>query len=207
MKKSKYLILFAFFSLFTGCVSVPKESVSLSHELNAMIINSRKAHMELLDDNTALRIKQIDDFIQNEYTPDFIGNLVKTSGILDSIQRAPTYELKGIEILTFSQAAIPLIDERRTEMIKVVQGMDRIIRQNIEDHYLEMLNVNQSLTAHLSSAAEVVEIRQELQQKLNIPQDLVPMDKINKTMEDLIEAGGKAEKIPALLEDFKNSLK
>ena len=189
-----------------ACVSVPRESVLLSQELNAMIINSRKAHLELLEDNTELRLDQIEEFIQKEYTPDFIGNFVTTSGVLDSIQKAPTYAQKGMEILTFSQAAIPLIDERRTEMKEVVFGMDRIIRKNIDSHYQEMLNVNLALTAHLASAAEVVEIRQELQQRLNISQDLIPVDKINKTMEDLLDAGGKAEKLPGLLEKFRQSL-
>lgn len=206
MKLLKFILLPLAICFFYSCVSIPKESVALSQELNAMIMSSRKAHLELLDDNTSLRIKQVEDFIQKEYTPDFIENFVETSGVLDSIQKAPTYKLKGMEILTFSQAAIPLIDERRTQMIEVVRGMDRIIRQNIDEHYREMLNVNQALTAHLASAAEVVEIRKELQQKLNISQDLIPMDKINQTMEDLIKAGGKAEKIPDLLENFRNSL-
>lgn len=199
-------IFILFLGLMQGCVSVPKESVFLSQELNAMIRNSRKAHLELLEDNTELRLKQIEDFIQKEYTPDFIGTFVTTSGVLDSIQKAPTYAQKGMEILTFSQAAIPLIDERRTEMKEVVLGMDRIVKKNIEGHYQEILNVNQALTAQLSSAAEVVEIRKELQQRLNISQDLMPMDNINRTMEDLIDAGGKTEKLPELLEKFKQSL-
>jgi type III secretory pathway component EscV len=170
-------------------------------------MNSRKAHLELLDYVTSLQLAKIDHFIEKEYTPDFVENFMGNSGILNNIQNAQTNEEKGMEILEFAQAALPLINERRNQMADAAWSMNTIIRGNIEEHYQEMLNTNQALTAHLSSAAEVVEIRKNLQERSIIPSEIIPIDKMNTILENLLKHGTKAEDIPQLVEQFKKSLK
>lgn len=206
MAQLKVLLLGFTLFLVGSCASVPKESVALSRELESMINSSRRAHIEMLEYNTQLQLDKVDNFLNEKWIPDFTSSFVKESGILDNIENAPTNEKKGAEILEFAQAALPIIEERRSEMTSVIFQMNNLVKQKIEEHYREMLYVNQALTAHLSSAAEVNDIREQLRDRINIKENLVPVDKMNKILEDLIKSGAKAEKIPDLLQKFKESL-
>lgn len=191
----------------SSCISIPRESVELSAELTQMTMRSRQSHLELLDAYTMLRRDQAERFLEEEWIPTFTANFVQEANILNNIEDAPTPEAKGAEILEFAQAALPIINERRNSMFEVINGMDLIVRNRIDSHYQEMLNVNNSLTAHLESAAKVVEIRQQLQSKLKVNvEELIPLDKMNEIMEKLLKSGTQAEQIPALLEEFKNKI-
>lgn len=191
----------------TSCVTVPKASVELSSELTQMIVHARQSHLRLLDEYTALQKAKVDKFMEEEYIPSFTANFVRESGVLQNIQSASTDEKKGAEIIEFAQAAIPIIDERRSSMMKAVDEVDALIRRQVDAHYQEMLNVNQSLTAHLSSAAEVAETRQQLQRQLHVDvESLIPIDKVNQVMEKMLKAGAKAEDIPELINDFKDKV-
>jgi len=164
----------------SSCISIPRESVELSAELAQMTMRSRKSHLELLDAYTMLRRDQAERFLEEEYIPSFTANFVQEANILNNIEDAPTPEAKGAEI----------------------------VRNRIDSHYQEMLNINHALTAHLESAAKVVEIRQQLQSKMNVNvEELIPLDKMNEIMEKLLKSGTQAEQIPSLLEEFKNKIK
>jgi len=193
--------------LVTGCLSVPKASVDLSGELTQMIIHSRQSHLMLLDEYTSTRKAAVDKFMEEEWIPSFTANFVRESNILGNIQKAQTDEQKGAEMIEFAQAALPLIAERRSTLMDAVDQLDKLIRTQVEAHYQQMLNVNQALTAHLASAAKVVESREQLQRQTNVNTDtLIPVDKMNEVLEKMIKAGAKAEEIPQLLNDFKDKL-
>lgn len=206
MEHLRFLFLGLILLILGSCASVPKESVELSRELESMINSSRKAHIELIDYNTQLQLDKVENFLKEKWIPDFTSSFVNDSGILENIENAPTIEKKGAEILEFAQAALPIIEERRSEMNAVVYQMNNLVKQKVEEHYREMLYVNQALTAHLSSAAEVTDIREQLRDRLNIQENLVPVDKMNNILENLIKSGAKAEEIPHLLQKFKESL-
>ena len=170
-------------------------------------MSSRKSHLELLDSYTTLRREQADRFLEEHWIPTFTANFVEESNVLSYIEQAETPEKKGAEMIEFAQAALPIISERQNSMFQVIDGVDQIIRNRIESHYQEMLAINQALTAHLSSAAKVGEIRRQLQTRANINvEELIPLDAMNETMEKLLKAGMQAEKIPDLLEEFKNKI-
>ncbi len=207
--KSKVKILFVLPLLFlSSCISIPRQSVELSAELAQMTMRSRQSHLELLDAYTMLRRDQAEKFLEEEWIPSFTASFVQESNILNYIENAPTPEAKGAEILEFAQAAFPIINERRNSLFEVINGMNLIVRNRIDSHYQEMLNVNHALTAHLESAAKVVEIKQQLQNKMNVNvEELVPLDKMNEIMEKLLKSGTQAEQIPSLLKEFKNKIK
>ncbi|MBB6609993.1 hypothetical protein H7F15_02995 [Pontibacter sp. Tf4] len=208
--KRKQVFLFSMalsMLLLTSCVSVPRATVTLSGELSQMIVHSRQSHLQLLDQYTAMRKAEVDRFLEEEYIPAFTGRFVRESGVLHNIQAANTDEAKGAEILEFAVAALPVIYQERAVMMQAVDEMDKLIRTSIEAHYQQMLQTNQALTAYLGSAADVVQTREELQRQLRVNVDtLIPLDKMNKVMEKMLQAGAKAEDIPVLLEDFKEKL-
>lgn len=204
----KYIRLFLCLMLLTGCASVPKASVELSEELTGMIIKSKQSHLNLLDGYTSIRKAEVDKFMNEKYIPSFTANFVRESGVLGYIQAAQTDKEKGAEILEFSEAAFPIINEKRRVYMEAVNQMDLLLRREIEAHYQEMLNVNQALTAHLASAAEVVQTRQQLQQQLGVDtENILPLDRANQIMEKMLDLSTKAEDIPSLINNFKEKLK
>ena len=194
--------------LLGGCASVPQASVDLSEELTRMIINSRKSHLNLLDEYTAIQKAEVERFMNDEFIPSFTGRFVSESGVLVNIMAADTDEQKGAEILEFSEAAFPIINQKRSQLIRVVDQIDQAIRREIEAHYQDMLNVNQALTAHLASAAEVVQARQQLQQQLGLDMsERLPLDRANEIMQKMLDLSIKAEDIPKVIDDFKEKAK
>lgn len=210
MKRLNLPVNFCFLALLltlSSCASIPRQSVELSQELTQMIMTSRKSHLELLDAYTSLRQDQAERFLEEQWIPSFTARFVEESNVLNYIEKAETPEQKGAEMIEFAQAALPIISERRNAMFDVIEGIDLIVRNRIDAHYQEILNINQSLTAHLASAAKVGEIRQELQNHLNVNvNNLIPLDKMNETIEKLLKAGMQAEQIPVLLKEFKNKI-
>lgn len=71
-----------------------------------------------------------------------------------------------------------------------------------------MLVINQSMTAHLCSASKVTSTRDELLQKLRIdPKVILPMDKINSSIEKLMKYQGKLEELPNIIKEVENTVK
>lgn len=204
-----YTLLFvAPILFFSSCASIPRQSVDLSMEMNRMVLSSRKAHLELLDSYTALRLEQAEQFLEEHWIPSFTARFVEESNVLNYIEKAETAEEKGAEMIQFAQAALPVISEKQNELFKVINEIDNIVRGRIDSHYQEIINVNQALTAHLSSAAKVVEIRQQFQKQANINiENLIPLDEMNETIEKLLKISIQGEKIPDLITEFKNKLK
>lgn len=193
--------------LLGGCATVPQASVDLSTELTRMIIHSKEAHLNLLDQYTAIRKAEVEKFINEEYIPSFTARYVAESNVLAYIQAAETDEQKGAEILEFSEAAFPVIDERRSLLMGAVDQIDNVIRTQIESHYQDMLNVNQALTAHLASAAEVVQTRQQLQQQLGLDiSERLSLDRANEIMQKMLDLSIKAEDLPEMIDDFKEKI-
>ena len=194
--------------LFEGCASIPRASVGLSEELTQMIIHSRKSHLNLLDGYTTIRKAEVDRFMTEDFIPSFTARFVAESGVLANIESAATNERKGAEILEFSEAAFPIINEKRTLLMGAVDQIDQQIRSEIEAHYLDMLNVNQALTAHLASAAEVVQTRLQLQHQLGFDiSEVRSLDRANELMNKMLDLSIKAEDLPQVINDFNEKLK
>ena len=186
-----------------GCASVPKESIALSQELEFMIMNSKRAHLELLDYNMRIQLERIDHFLQTEYIPSYVGSFVDNSAVLETIESLESREEKSAELLEFVQAALPIISKKRSEMTNVVMEINAAIRQSIEAHYQEMLNVNHTLTAHLASATSVVEARKDLRQKLEQSQWIIPIEQMNDSINELLQNNSAHENAPRQPDEFQ----
>lgn len=184
------------FIVLQSCASVPRESVALSQELEIMIMNSKRAHLELLDYNLRIQLERIDHFLETQYIPDFVGSFVDHSSILENLDLAASDEAKSAELQQFVQAALPVITQKRSEIANTVLEMNAALRQSIEAHYQEMLHVNQALSAHLASAATVIETREDLRQKLQESQWILPLEQMNDSIHAMLEDNGLNKNIP-----------
>ena len=198
----------AFTILVAGCATVPKESVELSLELTRMIRSAEESHLALLDQYIGERKEKATDFLERVWTPRFMENATKSSKIGDLVEKEHDPAKKEALIKEFTGDAAVEIMKRRASLMDAIDKIDAALRKAIRDHYADMLTVNHALTAHLSSAAEVTEIRTKLLSTLKVdPQSILPLDKINGVLEKVLSYQGKAEELATLVDEVKSILK
>lgn len=177
-----------------GCPKVPRGAVLLSEELAGMIESARRAHLEAVDLYMSDRRVAVDAYMEQVWIPAYLANYVPESRILDSLGRAPTAARKGELMIQFATAGLNHIAATRNDAMATLAEIERLLRRTIETHYEAMRVVNQALTAHLKSAADVTEMREDLLKRLGLDVDqLLPLDAINQHLERITEAGEKAE--------------
>jgi hypothetical protein len=194
--------------LITGCATVPKESVELSMELTRMIRSAEESHLALLGLYIAERKDRATDFLEKVWTPTFMENATSSSKIGELVEKEHDPAKKDALIKEFTGDAAVEITKRRASLTGAIDKIDAALRKAITDHYADMLAVNYALTAHLSSAADMTEIRTKLLSTLKVdPQSILPLDKINGVLEKILSYQGKAEELTAFVDEVKSILK
>lgn len=194
--------------VLSGCATIPKESVILSEELTNMIHSARVSHLAMVDEYIAERRRRIDIFMEQKWIPDFMTFFVSSSTLLKDMEKASNASEKEQVMLDFTKAASKEISKRRTTLMDALDEIERALKNAIEDHYADMLMVNQALTAHLHSAAKVTATREELLKQLKIkPKEILSLDKIDKVIEKIISYKGQAEEISGMVDEVKTLIK
>lgn len=191
----------------TGCATVPKESVELSSELTRMIRTAEKTHLTLLDQYVKERKQRADDFLRKTWTPRFMENALKDTRLLQLLAGENDPAAKAALVQEFMEDAGSEIATRRASIIDAIDQVDKSLRTAIGGHYADMLIVNQALTAHLRSAAEITETRSQLLAALKVdPRSLLPLDEINDILESILSHPGSLEEILPYIKKAKTIL-
>lgn len=191
-----------------GCATVPRESVDLSVELTGMIVSARDAHLALLDQYMAERKVRVNEFLQNTWTPQFMENAFRDTAILDSLNAVSSEEEKMMLLNEFLQDAEVQIVRRRSSLLNALVDIGGLLEEEVQQHFDDMLTVNQALTAHLESAADVTESRNHLAETLKIDtKSLLPMAKIDSLIDEVSRFQGKAEDVAGYVDRVRSLLK
>jgi hypothetical protein len=190
--------------LLFDCASVPKESVALSDELTGMIRSAEAAHLALLDQYLAQRRERATEFMEKVWIPAFMSNAVKDTRILDSLDARQNQEEKEALLREFTEDASVQIQKRRATLFDAVDEVGRTLREAITGHYSQMLAVSQALTAHLESAANVTEARDQMLASLKVDlKKLVPLNEVNGVLDKVMTYGSKAEDVKKAVDEAK----
>lgn len=194
--------------LFNACATVPKESVDLSIELTKMIRSAEKSHLAMLDLYIGERKQRMNEFLDSTWTPDFMTDLISNAHILDSLKYYNSNEQKMYHLKEFSTAAATTIFQRRANLMEAIDKIDNMLRERVEQHYNDMLILNQTLTAHLQSSVEINEARMKILESLKIvPTSLLPLDKIGSVIDKMVYFKGEVSGIESFIDETKNILK
>lgn len=208
IKGTAFGYLFLILLTVTGCAHVPKESAQLSEELTGMINSAQASHLALLDQYMDERRRKVDEFMNEKWIPRFMGEFIGKSNIVKLVEEEKDAAGKGKIMYEFMEDGSKEIFKTRTSLTNSLDEIDRILRKAIQEHYAEMLVINHSMTAHLRSAAKVTSTRDELLQKLRIdPKIILPLDKINSSVEKLMKYQGKLEELPNIIKEVENAVK
>jgi len=203
-RRIRYSILISITIFLINCAHIPRESVLLSEELTFMTNSARIAHLAMLNEYMSAWRHKADLFIEQKWIPTFLITFVDSSAVLTDFEEANTSEEKAKIMMEFTEACSKEIYKNRATLMEVLDEIELILRNKIEDHYADMLMINQALTAHLRSAAEVTSTRGELIRGLKVePEKILPFDKINGSIEKILGLEGKLENHLNIVEEVK----
>lgn len=183
--------------LYSGCASVPKESVALSQSIGKGLEENHRTHKNLLNKYFQSKKEEINKFIYQEYLPTFIKDfqaLLKTNKMDTSLTQE---QIKGI---------ISRIITKRDQMQLDLEKTRIMIADTLDKQYILLFRANAQLTSFLESAIKNDEANEHListlQTSLNIPINLDTLE-IN-FQESLKKAGENSKKIFDTNKDIQN---
>tara|TARA_R110002074_G_scaffold99562_4_gene215032 strand:+ start:269 stop:1012 length:744 start_codon:yes stop_codon:yes gene_type:complete len=162
--------------LLTSCVSIPKETVTLSKVIGSDLNILQKSHVNM----TQLyyqRIKSnINNFIDDTYKPYIINYMLKdqleefkkgNASILTSINNAvqkpdkKTADLALDDMSQFLEATNSQIEKKRNELLNPIEKQEDEILKAINDSYSNTIYANATMTGYLESIRKVKDAQNE----------------------------------------------
>jgi hypothetical protein len=88
------------------------------------------------------------------------------------------------------------VNEKRLELIKPLDDVERRIEQNLRDQYTKAMAINNSITSFLLSASRITETRNRYLQIAGLTDERIgrAIDKVNDAVADLLMPGERASK-------------
>jgi 23S rRNA A1618 N6-methylase RlmF len=169
-----------------------------------MIRESERSQLALVDAYIAERKARANDFLNNQWFPDFMKDFTTHSGIEQKLAAANDAAAKVKLLEQFSSEAAAELQKRRSAIFDGIDALSRLLKQRLQEHYENMLMANETLTAHLEAAAKLTETREQLLKELGAPsENILPMDAINKAMDKLTEFQGKIKDAQKIVDETK----
>lgn len=177
-----------FLVLLAGCVSIPKETVSLSGEIQTMIASAKTAHFNLLDEYERQRRARIDDYMQAVYIPRFIKNMAKQGDLWGKTCKIANTIDAAVELQGFVEAAARLIAAKRKELTDELDISMAELRAAVREHYAIMEQSNQVVTRNLRSVRANDELVGNILKKNGVDTEkITPLKEVSAKLDKLFE--------------------
>lgn len=184
--------VFAFAAtIFTGCATIPKESVKLSENLGTMISRSRTSHINLANRYFNERVEAVKTFALNEYKPAYVKTIQKK---LKEQNQEFTFE-------RYDQAMSRVL-KKIDEWVAEVEAQRTQVLGEVNEHYDRMTRANESVTSLLRSANQIEETRKKLVGDIEQKGDkLIDFEKLDQQTQAIL---GKVQQAKDLLAPGEN---
>lgn len=198
--------------LFSGCASIPSEAPELSGELGRRISAIETANMNLLHRFFDLKRDEVDRFIEEEWTPEFAKNLFSEPAIKKAWETIVS-ENDQNERLQFLLHTGPVlqkrINQKRLEMIRPLDDLERGLEQKIRNEYTQARSINNTITSFLASASKVAENRQRYLDMVGVTDEDIGkvIDGVGDTVSGLLTTGENAGNKITKVEDYLKKMK
>lgn|ERR1035437_32863 len=181
MKKIGFLLIMF---LVSGCVVIPKETVTLSQTLGSDLKVLHNAHRNIVNIHFEKIKDEINSFVDDVYAPYIINYVLK--GELKSYKAGNpslfgTIELAGqkqgkeesenalSEMSDFLNAARGQIESKRDELISPINTQESQILLAVDQSYENAIYANSTITGYLQSIRKVRGAQQEALSKIGLP--------------------------------------
>jgi hypothetical protein len=206
-----FIILTSVFLFFVSCATIPPEAPELSAELGNRINAIQNSNLTLLHRFFDLKRTEVDRFIQNEWVPTFAEEIFSDPK-LKKVWNTIVTENKPSDRLKFLVTTGPKLQERinqkRIELIKPLDDIERRIEEEIRNEYAQARATNNSITSFLLSASKVEENRNRYLEMVGITDKKVghTINRVNDVVNDLLSSAKSAEKKAIKAGDYLNRL-
>ncbi len=199
--------------MFIGCVSIPKEAPQLSVELGKRINSIESANIKLLNKFFDQKRDDIDEFINEDWTPLFAKNIFsnpKISKIWDTIVRENNKQDRLMFLVKIGPKLQKKINEKRLELITPIDELESRIEKAIRTEYRQARAINNSITSLLVSSSEVSENRNRYLGMLGVTNNKIAnvIDKTDSLVSKLLkkskDAPSKVDKAQAFIKKMKS---
>lgn len=182
-----------------GCASVPKESVELSKEVGKGIAESQRSYTSLLNIYFASKKQQVDQWIENEYLPEYLSNIqaeLKKAG--QPIAISPQ-QLRDI-----IRDVIVERDQKHTDL----ENARLLLLAKSNEHYTLLSKGNAGATILLQSMVDVKEVTSSAAQTIKTASGgKVDLEQIEKKFNDYLKkVGAASDKATNLYDAIKSAL-
>jgi hypothetical protein len=206
LKMIKIVSLVALFAL-TGCASIPPEAPELSAELGKRISAIENSNITLLNRFFDQKRRGVDQFIENEWIPEFANQFFYNQTIADAWDTIVSENDKKQRLLFLVKTGPKLqkkINEKRLELIQPLDDLERRIEGRIREEYTQARAMNSSITSFLLSASKVTENRNRYLEMAGATDESLEelIDKTNDAVSDLLGQASDAQDKATRAEEF-----
>ena len=177
-KSSSYKIIPLIFVLcfITSCISIPKETITLSKVIGSDLVVLKKSHVNMTQFYYQRIKSNINKFIDDTYKPYIINFMLKNqlsefkkgnASLLTSINDAAKIESKETADLVlddmsqFVEAINQQIEEKRNKLLTPIIKQENEILKAINESYSNTIYANSTITGYLESIRKVKDAQNE----------------------------------------------
>jgi hypothetical protein len=173
-KKIHQFILITISLLMTACVSIPPEAPELSAQLGNRISAIEQSNLTLLHRYFDRKKQDVDEFIQNEWVPEFANQFFAEPAIAnvwDQVVAGGNKQDRLKFILKTNPKLQQKINQKRVELIQPLEVLEQRIETKLKADYAQAKAINNSITGFLLSASKVVENRDRYLEMIGVTDD------------------------------------
>ena len=181
-----------------ACVSIPPEAPELSAQLGNRISAIEQSNLTLLHRYFDRKKQDIDDFIQNEWVPEFANQFFvepAIANVWDQIVASGNKQDRLKFILKTSPKLQQKINQKRVELIQPLEVLEQRIETKLTAEYAQAKAINNSITGFLLSASKVVENRDRYLEMVGVSSDEITqfIDTTDVIVGDLLKTSQNVE--------------
>jgi len=174
--KIRMLGLLIMIFVFTACITIPKETVTLSQTLGNDIKSLQNAHLNIVNIHFVKIKDDINSFVDEVYAPYIIQFVLKSElanykagkpSLFASFETAGQKDGKIEsenalnEMLDFQNAARKQIESKRNELLSPILKQQNEIIQAVNKSYENAIYANSAITAYLQTIRKVKDAQHE----------------------------------------------
>ncbi len=201
-KKFTLLVMAISMAFMVSCVSIPKETVTLSKTLQADMEILQHSHQAMIKMYYGSLKNDVNEFVNRVYLP-FVIRFVMQSELDNYIKGQPGLyqhlennkldtELLS-EMYNFQEAAYQQVESKRKELLQPINEQEQALLKAINQSYQNVLYANTSLSAYLESAQSVRKSQKEAIQKMGLSLvdsiDISVQNALSEQLNELIKKG------------------
>ncbi|ABS28184.1 hypothetical protein [Anaeromyxobacter sp. Fw109-5] len=175
-----------------ACVHVPNQAPALSRELGSRVAALRAAHLATIRAYFDAKREHVDRFVQDEWIPAYAKNVLDEPAIQKILASAQTPADRVEVLVGLGQRIQRRIDQRRAEMMRPLDDLERELARRVEAEYDGVTASNAAITALLDAHAETTSTQEGALGAIHVDRTLAAaLDKVEKVV-GLMTAGKDA---------------